>query len=127
MDKISIGLHGSSGRICQEIINLSSQRNDIIISYAYSRSGKNNDLDKLFCSCDVVIDFSNYKTTSLLLKKALQYKKKLVIGTTGISPKSFVKIKSISTLLPIFYSANLSPGIFIVIKMLKIACSLLAL
>jgi len=121
---VRIGLHGANGKVCKEILNQVDHIPDITIAYAYSRS-TNSSLDELFSLSDVVIDFSNYQTIRPLLKAAVNHKKPLVIGTTGLSDELFDEIKHASKHTPIFYSANMSPGVFAFSKVLANACKML--
>ena len=62
---------------------------------------------------NVIIDVSSPSA----LSDALSYKKPLVIGTTGHSPDQIAHIKA--SPLPIFLSANFSPGIALLKQFLK--------
>lgn len=121
---VKIGLHGASGKVCQEILRQANNIADITISYSYSRTANSN-LDDLFSLSDVIIDFSNYQAINTLLKVAIHYKKPLVIGTTGLSKELFDKIKDASKYIPIFYSANMSTGVFVLTQLLETACKML--
>ncbi|AVP87776.1 Putative dihydrodipicolinate reductase [Candidatus Phycorickettsia trachydisci] len=121
---VKIGLHGASGKVCKEILKQAESNQDITITYAYSRS-TNSNLDDLFSLSDVVIDFSNHQAIIPLLKAAAHHKKPLLIGTTGLSEDLFNEIKQTSKLIPIFYSANMSPGVFALSQLLKSACKML--
>lgn len=121
---VKIGLHGANGKVCQEISRQADHIADITISYTYSKS-TNSNLDDLFTSSDIIIDFSNYQAISSLLGSAVRHKKPLVIGTTGLSQELFDEIKEAGKHIPIFYSANMSPGVFVVTQLLKNACETL--
>lgn len=121
---VKIGLHGSNGKVSQEILKQVGNVSDISISYSYSRNA-NKSLEELFTSSDIVIDFSNHAATSSLLTGALHYNKPLVIGTTGLNKELFNKIKDASKHIPIFYSANMSPGVFALTQLLEITCKML--
>ena len=70
---------------------------------------KNND-DSIKNS-DVIIDFSTPIATLQILKKAVKFKKKVVIGTTGFTKKQENIIKNYSNRIAIFKSGNMSLGI----------------
>jgi len=118
-----IGLHGASGKMGQSIFELAKSCQDVTVAYQYSRSSESNSLDKLFESSDVVIDFSSAAALSLLLEKALQFNKKLLIGTTGISSKHYEQMSDLSKKAAVFYSPNTSVCVSLISKMLKIAAA----
>jgi 4-hydroxy-tetrahydrodipicolinate reductase len=125
-DVVLVGLHGSSGRMGQSILQASESTPGIMISHCYSKSSSGQDLDMMLRNCDVIIDFSASDALPLLLAKALQHKRALVIGTTGISALMFSEIKIAAQQIPIFYSANMSLGVSLLAKIAKLAAGLLA-
>ena len=62
---------------------------------------------------DAVIDFSSPSLCSASLAWALQHKKAYVSGTTALSPKQKQELKTASKKIPVFYSENMSAGIFL--------------
>lgn len=68
---------------------------------------------------DVIIDFSNPYYLSGLLDYSTKNNIKLVIATTGFSNKELEEIKLASHKIPIFYSANMSLGINVLINLVK--------
>jgi len=121
---VKLGLHGANGKVCREILRQAENIQDITITYLFSRS-RNNSLDELFNLSDVVIDFSNYQAVLPLLKAGVHHKKPLVIGTTGLTEEIFKEIKAASKYIPIFYSANMSTGVFALSQLVESACSML--
>ena len=60
-----------------------------------------------------MIDFSAPAFYSLSLAWAVQNKKAFVSGTTGLNLKQKQELKKASKKIPVFYSENMSPGIFL--------------
>lgn len=68
---------------------------------------------------DVLIDFSRPKGTLKYLKYCNQFKKNIVIGTTGFSKEEFEKIKKYSQNIGIVMSSNFSIGINLIFKLIE--------
>lgn len=80
------------------------------------------DLDK---DCDVIIDFSNPTSLDNLLTYARSNNIALVIGTTGYEDKEIKKLKEGAKDIPIFYSANMSLGINLLLSLVAKTASVL--
>lgn len=68
---------------------------------------------------DVIIDFSHPNSLPNLLKYGTEKNIPLVICTTGLTEDDMNNIKMASKNIPIFYSANMSLGINILISIVK--------
>lgn len=62
-------------------------------------------------NCDVAIDFSNSSAIDEISRAALQYRKALVIGTTGHSREQRELIEKMAKSLPIVFASNFSVGV----------------
>ncbi|XBC38846.1 MAG: 4-hydroxy-tetrahydrodipicolinate reductase [Buchnera aphidicola (Melaphis rhois)] len=80
-------------------------------------------LQKEINNFDVLIDFTNPQNTIDNLNICALNKKKIVIGTTGLSETDIKKIKLLSNTIGIVLSPNYSIGINLMLKLLKIATS----
>lgn len=74
---------------------------------------------------DVIIDFSTAKAVKSILDYAKLNKIPAVICTTGISDETIAYLKEVSTYVPIFFSANMSLGVNLMINLAKKAASIL--
>ncbi|MBO4769426.1 MAG: 4-hydroxy-tetrahydrodipicolinate reductase [Clostridia bacterium] len=74
---------------------------------------------------DCVIDFSHHSCTGKLLEYAIKNRLPLVIATTGQTEEEKKMISDASDVIPIFYAANFSIGIALLIEMAKKAASVL--
>ena len=83
---------------------------DIKIKIINNIKTQKNSMDA-FRKTDVIIDFSNPKSSLEILRYASHLKKKVVIGTTGFTEKQNNLIKKFSKKIAIFKSGNMSLGI----------------
>ena len=74
---------------------------------------------KTVSDSDIVIDFSRPESTILLVEKAKEHKKPVIIGTTGFSEKELLLLKQASKTIPILYAPNMSLGVNKVFAILK--------
>jgi 4-hydroxy-tetrahydrodipicolinate reductase len=74
---------------------------------------------KMVNDSDIVIDFSRPESTMPLLQEAKEYKKPLIIGTTGFTDIELKLIEEASNEIPIMLSFNMSKGIFYFKKNIK--------
>jgi 4-hydroxy-tetrahydrodipicolinate reductase len=68
---------------------------------------------------DCIVDFSNHELTKDLLNFAVKNNLPLVIATTGQSEEERELIKKAAYRIPLFFSANMSLGIAILIELAK--------
>ncbi len=66
---------------------------------------------------DVIIDFSHPDLLENLLSYAISINTPVIIATTGLSPSQTDKLKETSTKIPVFFSANMSLGINLLIDL----------
>jgi len=77
------------------------------------------DFGSVKADADVIIDFSHFSLTESLLDFALKNELPLVLATTGQSEEQKALIKSASEKIPIFFAANYSLGIALLIELAK--------
>lgn len=107
-------VHGASGKMGQEIIKLLESHKDFRYLGAVDRQYDLNPEENA-----VVIDFSLPEAMESFLRWCGNSKIKVVSGTTGISPKHFDLLKSLSTSRPILWGSNMSIGIAVFKKMME--------
>ncbi len=121
-EPIKILLIGAKGRMGQAIIGCSESNNAVI----YAACDIGEDPSAHIESCDAVIDFSFHETTLKIAELAVKFKKSLVIGTTGHSPKSRQAIvKAIGESIPVVWAGNYSIGVNTMNYLTKKAAQLL--
>lgn len=76
-------------------------------------------------SADVIIDFSHPSALEPLLEFAVSRKLPAVIATTGLSAEQKDRLVQVSEKIPVFFSANMSLGINLLISLAQKAAVLL--
>lgn len=74
---------------------------------------------------DVIIDFSHPSSLEATLEYAVSNKKGLVLATTGLSTQQMETVREASEKTPVFFSANMSLGVNLLIELAKKATALL--
>jgi len=103
---LNLFVNGSSGKMGSSIINLVSKAENVSII--------NSIMD-----CDVVVDFSRPESSMSMVKKCIENKKPIVIGTTGFNDEKLQIIKEASQNIPVLLSYNMSKGIFFLKESIK--------
>lgn len=75
---------------------------------------------------DVIIDFSHPDMLDGLLKFATETKTPVVVATTGLSDEQKEQMKRASEITPLFFSANMSLGVNLLIELAQKATKVLA-
>jgi len=83
------------------------------------------DFESCDVSADVIVDFSSPSALEPLLKYAASRDMPLVIATTGYLPEQAEAIKEASGKIPVFYTANMSLGINLLVELAKTAARVL--
>ena len=114
---IRIALSGDRGRMGQSLQKLIKKSSFMKVTNRAntSFSPKNWTAHQI----DGVIDFSLPELFKQSLSWATQNKKAFVSGTTGLSSYERGLLKKASQQIPVFYSENMSRGIFLIKKWLK--------
>lgn len=74
---------------------------------------------------DAIIDFSHPSALAGILGYAKETKTPIVVATTGLSEEQIASIKEASSVVPVFYSANMSLGVNLLLELAKKAASVL--
>ncbi len=83
------------------------------------------DIEVIIKDARVVVDFTNCSATLEHLKIAEEYRKGIVIGTTGFSEEQLDTIRSASRSIPVLLSPNMSLGVNTLFYLVKRAAQLL--
>ena len=76
---------------------------------------------------DVVIEFTSPEATISHLALALELRKPMVIGTTGLSESQLVTLRNASKAIPIVFSPNMSVGVNVLFELAQLAAQRLGL
>lgn len=74
-------------------------------------------------SVDCIVDFSHHSCTSALLDFATENNIPTVIATTGHTEEELVVISAAAKKIPIFFSANMSLGVALLVELAKTAAA----
>ena len=72
---------------------------------------------------DCIVDFSHHTVTPALLDFAIARKLPTVLCTTGHTPEEKVKIAAAAEKIPLFFSANMSLGVALLVELAKQAAA----
>lgn len=130
---VSILLSGCNGKMGKVISQAVSARNDckIIAGIDIHAAASDSDFpvfqEASLCdiSPDVVVDFSHPSVTIPLLDWACQKKIPTVIATTGLGKEQLAAIHQASSIIPVFFSANMSLGVTLLAELAKKAAHVL--
>jgi 4-hydroxy-tetrahydrodipicolinate reductase len=123
------GCNGKMGQVVRDIIK-NDQSIEIVagidiqhtMTYTFPVFTNIEDCDM---PADVIIDFSTASAVPGLLAYAKQKNIPAVICTTGLSQENVAFIKEVSKKLPVFFSANMSIGVNLLINLAKRATEIL--
>jgi 4-hydroxy-tetrahydrodipicolinate reductase len=126
-------LHGCNGRVGQAIVRLMKDDNTVqLVAGIDPNINPANDFPVYsnIADCtllaDVIIDFSTAHAVRPLLEYAVDKNIPLVVCTTGLSKEDVDFLKDCSKKIPIFFSANMSLGINLIIALAKRAAEILS-
>lgn len=81
--------------------------------------------DEFTGDADVIIDFSHPSSLAGLLDYSLRRKIPIIVATTGLSAEQISQIKSASKKAPVFFSANMSLGVNLLVDLVARAAKFL--
>ena len=129
---INIALVGINGKMGQVICRILSESESarIVCGVDINTEVKNGipvytalkDSKEAF---DVIIDFSHPSSLEATLEYAVSNKKGLILATTGLSAQQMETVREASEKTPVFFSANMSLGVNLLIELAKKATALL--
>lgn len=130
---ISLVIHGCSGRMGHILTELAQKDARFTIAAGVDAAPVASlpypiysSLDKVTEPFDCVIDFSTAAAIPALLTSCAQRKKPVVLCTTGLSPDTLDQVRQTATQVPVFFSANMSLGVNLLIELCQKAASILA-
>ena len=125
-------MHGCNGKIGRAITRLINEREDIEIVAGidpYLEVPNTypvfSTINECTVTADVVIDFSTATAVIPLIDYCKAHHTPAVICTTGLSNEDIATLKDASKTIPIFFSANMSLGVNLLIALAKRATEIL--
>ena len=124
------GCNGKMGRVISNLVNNDENANvicgvdlDTTSNFGFPVYSSPSEIEE---KADVIIDFSHPSAFNNIVDYAISSKTPIVIATTGLSGEQISRIKEISKIIPVFYSANMSIGVNLLIDLAKKATKLLS-
>lgn len=129
---LRIILSGCNGKVGHVISQMVSERRDCVIvagfdmnDVAYYPYPVFRDPQYFEGNADVIIDFSHPSFLSNLISFARERKIPAVIATTGLTGEQVEMLRAASKDIPVFFTANMSLGINLLLDLCKKAASVL--
>lgn len=120
---MNVILNGAGGKLGAEVLALLTEKGERVA--AVDKSGESNapvtfcDLNDYKGEADVIIDFSSHFATEALVNYAAARRIPLVVATTGQTVAEIELIKEAAKKVPVFFSANMSVGIALLLDLAK--------
>lgn len=125
-------MNGCNGKMGQVITRLAAEDSDTEIVAGFDIKDDKENTYPVFTNpeefegeADVVIDFSHPSSLTGILSFCKKRKFPVIICTTGLSSEQKEEFKEASKEIPVFFSANMSIGINLLIDLAKKAAKLL--
>lgn len=129
---INVLMSGCNGKMGQVITRLAGENEDLKIVAGYDISNRLQNPYPVYTNImecreklDVIIDFSNPDALGTLLDFAVTRGVPLVMCTTGLTQAQIKTLGDASKQIPVFFSANMSLGVNLLIDLVKKAAKLL--
>ena len=129
---IKVIMSGCNGAMGQVITRLAAEREElkIVAGFDICDTLKNDypvfkDPADCKTAADVIIDFSHPNGLEKVLAYAVSEHLPIVVATTGLSQHHITKLHSAAKSVPVFFSANMSLGVNLVIDLVSRAAKLL--
>jgi 4-hydroxy-tetrahydrodipicolinate reductase len=133
---IRLGISGACGKMGSRLLRLASEDKEFKVIFGlehqeHKQCGKEflgikiTSDPKLIEQIDVLIEFSTPLATLEHLNFCIEYKKPMVIGTTGFSTQEKEILSSSSRYIPILLSPNMSLGVNLLFDLVKEAARIL--
>ncbi len=139
MSELRIAVVGAPGRMGRNLIQAINEAEGVVLGAALARSGSSllgadagelagigknsvvitDDLHSVADDFDVLIDFTRPEATLEYLAICRQYRKAMVIGTTGFDEAGKAAIRTAAAEIGIVFAANFSVGVNLVLDLLQ--------
>jgi 4-hydroxy-tetrahydrodipicolinate reductase len=133
---IRLGISGFCGKMGQRIFALAKEDGNFTIAFGLENKGhpqigevregvKILDNPEGIKDCDCLIEFTTPFATVEHLAYLVKFKKCAVIGTTGLDQKQQDEVKDAARVIPIVFSPNMSIGVNLLFKLVKLSAQIL--
>ena len=124
---VNVIMHGCNGKMGKNIANLIKEDEavNLVAGIDAFDEGKNpfpvfKDISDCDVAADVIIDFSAAPAVDKLLDYCMEKQIPCVLCTTGLSKEQLDKVEEASKKVAVLRSANMSLGINMLLKILKL-------
>ncbi|MBI4126882.1 MAG: 4-hydroxy-tetrahydrodipicolinate reductase [Deltaproteobacteria bacterium] len=115
---IRVIVAGTNGRMSNRIAALVEQASDLTLA---ARIARTDSLSQRIDEGEVIIDFTSPETSVQLATAAVQKRRPLVIGTTGLTADHMHTIRRAASDIPIVFSPNMSLGVNVLFALVNLA------
>jgi len=119
---IKLCVSGSKGKMGSRIIEIAKEGKGFEVAGEFDMG---DDPKAAIEGCDCLIEFTSPEATIEHLKVCREFKKPVVIGTTGLSAAQIAEIEEASKEIPVVFSPNMSIGVNLLFKMVSDAARVL--
>ena len=112
-------LVGAAGRMGKEVVAACENAGDEIVARVDTAPGYIEKVSDFCGQADVIIDFSSPTVAESVVNYAVKTETPVVIATTGHDKRQKKAILKAAKAIPVFYSANLSLGIAVLVDCVK--------
>ncbi len=130
---INIILSGCNGKMGRVISNLAKNDESVKIVCGFDINTEKNfdypvysDYNEFNGNANVIIDFSHPDNLEKVLNYGVERNIAMVISTTGLTDEQINKIYEASKKVPIFFSANMSLGVNLIVNLARQATKILS-
>lgn len=123
-------VNGAGGKLGQEVLKSAKEAGHTVVAVdkfgASPEAVTYKSLTDYTGAADVVIDFSSHLATAELLSFVKERSLPLVLATTGQTDEEKAMILAAAKEVPLFFSANMSLGVALLVSLVKKAAELLS-
>jgi len=116
-------LNGANGRMGGEVLKLlaNGKNGSELAAAVDANAGCDvySDINDFNGEADIIIDFSHHSAAKAITEYAVKRNLPLIVATTGHTDEETEIIRSAAAKIPVFFSANMSLGIAVLIEIAK--------
>ena len=127
MNILLVGMYGHMGREVLKLAEKNTQNAVVVLGVDPNTDGSDSRCVKSFAEAeardisavDCIVDFSHHSSADTLIAFAVKHNKPVIVATTGHTPEEAEMIRAAGAQIPVFFSANMSLGIALLVELAK--------
>ena len=127
MNIMLVGMFGHMGREVLKLAEKNTQGASVVLGVDPNFDGSDTRCFRSFADIDAqqvadidcIVDFSHHSSAGELIAFALKHSKPVIVATTGHTPEEAALIRAAGEQIPVFFSANMSLGIALLVELAK--------